>query len=79
MLVYPEIESWNKFYPSEIFIRMDEADTNEDMLPVLKIAKIGTTIYLGRSANETMVYKKIGDIEALPDTVSSLLVIGRVS
>ena len=77
MLVYPEIESWNEFYPSEIFMLMGENETSEAAFPVFKIAKIGTTIYLGRSANETMVYKKIGDIEALPDIDSSLIYIGH--
>ena len=78
MRVYPEIESWNEFYPSEIFVLMGETETNEDVFPVFKIANIGTTIYLGRSANETMVYKKIGDIEALPDMKSSLIFVGYV-
>lgn len=79
MVVYPEIESWNEFYPSEIFMRMGETETSEDVFPVFKIAKIGTTIYLGRSSNETTVYKKIGDIEALPDMDSSLISVGHIS
>ena len=78
MTIYPEIESWDEFYPSEIFMLMGETETSEDALPVFKIANIGTTIYLGRSANETMVYKKIGDIEALPDMESSLIYVGHV-
>lgn len=79
MVVYPEIESWNEFYPSEIFIRMGENETSEDVFPVFKIAKIGTTINLGRSSNDTMVYKKIGDIEGLPDMDSSLITVGHVN
>lgn len=79
MTVYPEIESWNEFYPGEIFMRMGETETIDDAFPVFKNAKIGTTIYLGMSPNETRVFKKIGDIEALPDMDSSLLILVNVS
>lgn len=41
MLVYPEIESWNKFYPSEIFIRRDSNDSNLILLRRVNIAKPG--------------------------------------
>lgn len=79
MVVYPEIESWNEFYPSEIFIRMAEADTNEDMVRVFKLAKIGTTIYLGKgSQNDTIIYKKIGDIEDELGLSSNTIFIGHV-
>ena len=79
MRVYPEIESWNEFYPNEIFIRMGETETAMDAFPVYKIANIGTTIYLGLSTTETMVYKKIGKIEATSDIASGMILIGDVT
>lgn len=79
MVVYPDIESWNKFYPSEIFILLGDNETTEDALPALKIANIGTTIYLGVSATETYISKKIKDIEDLLDINSSMINIGHVN
>ena len=76
MLVYPEIESWNEFYPSEIFIRNEPT---EDIFSVIKRANIGTTIYGGDSTTATRIYKKIGKIEAAPDMESSLVLIGYVT
>ena len=76
MLVYPEIESWDEFYPSEIFIRHE---LTEDIFSVVKMANIGATIYSGNSLNATQIYKKIGKIEAMPDLDSSLILIGYVT
>ena len=75
MLVYPEIESWNEFYPSEIFIRNEPT---EDIFNVIKMANIGTTIYAGGSITATQIYKKIGKIEAISDMDSNLILIGHV-
>ena len=75
MLVYPEVESWNEFYPSEIFIRNEPT---EDVFSVIKMANIGTTIYSGNSSTATQIYKKIGKIEAISDMDSSLILIGYV-
>ena len=76
MLVYPEIESWDEFYPSEIFIRHEPS---EDAFSVIKMANIGATIYAGNSSASTQIYKKIGKIEAVPDMDSSLILIGYVT
>lgn len=76
MVVYPEIESWNEYYPREIFIRLGGGEVLEDALSALKIANIGTTIYLGISSNETRIFKKIGVVEAVPDMSSSLILVG---
>lgn len=38
MPVYPEVESWNEFYPSEIFIR------NEPMEDVFSVIKMANTV-----------------------------------
>ena len=76
MLVYPEIESWDEFYPSEIFIRNEPT---EDVFSVIKRANIGTTIYSGTSSTATQIYKKIGKIEATSDMDSSLILIRHVT
>lgn len=76
MVVYPEIESWNEFYPSEIFIRNEPT---EDIFSVVKKVNIGATIYSGNSLTATQIYKKIGKIEASPDMESNLILIGYVT
>lgn len=78
MLVYPEMESWNEFYPSEIFILLADNENVSDAFAVLKKANIGTTIYLGQTAAETTIAKKIRDIEVLDDINSSLLLLWHV-
>ena len=79
MRVYPEIESWDEFYPSEIFIRTESGDSNEDLVSVLNKANIGATIYSGNSMTATQIYKKIGKIEAILDMESNLVLIGYVT
>lgn len=76
MIVYPEIESWNEFYPSEIFIRHEP---NDDMFSVIKMANIGTTIYSGTSTTATQIYKKIGNIVSLDDMDSNLILLRYIS
>ena len=79
MLVYPEIESWDEFYPSEIFILMGETDTNEDLLRVIKMTNIGTTINLSKSPTITTAYKKIGVVETINDFQKSLILLANIS
>ena len=79
MLVYPEIESWDEFYPSEIFILMGETDTNEDLLRVIKMTNIGTTINLSKSPTITTTYKKIGVVETINDFQKSLILLANIS
>ena len=76
---YPELESWNEFYPNEIFIAITNSDTEGAYLPVLKKAKIGTTIVLGENCSITTTYKKVGDIEDGADINSSLIILGEVA
>ena len=77
MRVYPEIESWNDFYPSEIFIMVDENESIGDAFLPLKMANIGTTINLHSPANGTNVYKKIGDIVSVDDLDLELFPLSR--
>lgn len=82
MVVYPEMESWNEFYPSEIFMLLSATD---DHFPVFKKAKIGTTIYLADMedgafvSSVTTVIKKIGVIEDPTDISSSMILVGYIS
>ena len=77
MQVYPEIESWNEFYPNEIFIMMGENEAVGDAFLPLKMANIGTIINLHSPANGTNVYKKIGDIVSEEDLNLELFPLSR--
>lgn len=79
MRVYPEVESWNKFYPSEIFIRMESNDSNEHLISVLNKANIGATINVALTDGKTETYKKIGDIVSLEDMDLNLILLRRIS
>ena len=79
MCVYPEVESWNEFYPSEVFIRLGDNETLNDAFPVLKMANIGTTVYIGSSASQTDIFKKIGKIEVFSDVSLSTILVGQVN
>lgn len=77
MKVYPEIESWNEFYPSEIFIMMEQNELiGEAFLPI-KMVNIGATINLHRPDGATVVYKKIGDIVSVDDLDLELFPLSR--
>lgn len=79
MVVYPEIESWNEFYPSEIFIRLGENESTLDALPAIKIAHIGTTIYFSSKPNNTTTYKKIGVIETVDDLNKNAILLANIN
>ena len=77
MLVYPEIESWNEFYPNEIFIMLGENETMTETFLPLKMANIGTTINLHSPNSGTSAYKKIGDIVSVEDINLELFPLSR--
>ena len=77
MQVYPEIESWNEFYPNEIFIMMGENEAIGDAFLPIKMANIGTTINLHSPASGTSAYKKIGDIVSVGDLDLELFPLSR--
>lgn len=72
MKVYPEIESWNEYYPNEIFIMLGENELMTEAFLPLKMANIGTTINLYAPNRGTSVYKKIGDIASVGDVDAEL-------
>ena len=75
--VYPEIESWNEFYPNEIFIRIGENETIGDAFLPLKMANVGATINIHNPNNGTVAYKKIGDIVSVNDLDLELFPLSR--
>ena len=77
MQVYPEIESWNEFYPNEIFIMMGENEAIGDAFLPIKMANIGTTINIHSPASGTNVFKKIGDIVSVSDLDLELFPLSR--
>ena len=76
MTVYPEIESWDEFYPSEIFFQAgnDESGAHE----ILKKCPIGAKIYMGMGVDATSVYKKIGEYKVVDDMNTSLVLVGSI-
>ena len=63
MLVYPEIESWGEFYPSEIFVSYDETDNTDE---IFEMAPVGSTIYMGintTTTSTTTIYKKVAEVK----------------
>ena len=79
MLAYPEIESWNEFYPSEIFLRMTIADDDNAVVETFKKANVGAKIYLALTEAETLIYKKVGEFENQNDMYSNLILLGHVT
>ena len=77
MRVYPEIESWNEFYPNEIFIMLAENESIGDVLLPIKMANIGAIINLHKPDSGTSVYKKIGDIVSVDDLDLELFPLSR--
>ena len=79
MVVYPNQDSWNEFYPNEIFVQMGENTTTEDFFSLCKKAKVGSTIYVGNvegAVHSTSVFKKVGDFEAVFDGPLNMVLVG---
>lgn len=74
MQVYPNPDSWDEFYPSEIFIALAN-ESEEGWFPILEKAKIGATITMGYSSTKSYTYKKVGDITALADLPTSIVLL----
>lgn len=79
MIVYPNPDSWDEFYPSEIFIAMANGDSQSDLVPVIAKAQIGASIVVGSAASSSITYKKVGEIAALADISTSLIFLGQVA
>ena len=77
MNVYPSADSWDEFYPSEIFIALAEGETGANYLSLLTKANIGATIVIGNETGASTTYKKVGDVEALADVNTALVTLAR--
>lgn len=76
MVVYPNPDSWDEFYPSEIFMIVTGDDSDEAILNIIKKANIGATIVLGERA-QTTTYKKVAALASMADVDTSLIVLSK--
>lgn len=76
MIVYPNPDSWDEFYPSEIFIAPSEGEDISAAINEFVKANIGATILIGNNATKSQTYKKVGEIESLADMVSNVVLLG---
>lgn len=77
MIVYPNPDSWNKFYPGEIFVALEGGETQGSAISVFVKAKIGTTIVVGTAATSSTTYKKVREIAGMDDVETGLVVLSR--
>lgn len=77
MIVYPNPDSWNEFYPSEIFVALEEGETQSSAVSVFVKAKIGATIVVSTAATSSTTYKKVREIADLNDIETGLVVLSR--
>ena len=75
MYIYPEMESWDEFYPSEIFISYTET---EDITIPLKRANIGAKMYLGVGVEQTAVLKKVAEVDDAGNPFAGFIALGYV-
>lgn len=78
MRTYPEIESWDEFYPSEVYLIQEITDEDADMLETIKKVNIGATIHIALSEDETLIYKKVGATKDLDTMYENLVLLGHV-
>lgn len=77
MHVYPNPDSWDEFYPSEIFIALAKGESQSDLVSMLAKAQIGANIVVGTGASSSITYKKVGEIAVLADVGTSLIFLGQ--
>ena len=75
MYIYPEMESWDEFYPSEIFISYKETD---DITIPLKRANIGAKLYLGVGMQQTDILKKVAEVNDEGDPFAGFISLGTI-
>ncbi len=75
MVVYPNPDSWDEFYPSEIFIALGEGEDISAAINEFVKANIGATILIGNNATKSQTYKKVGEIESLAGIVSNVVLL----
>ena len=75
MVVYPNPDSWDEFYPSEIFIAMGKGEEVDAAINEFIKANIGATILIGNNATKSQTYKKVGEIKSLADMLSNVVLL----
>lgn len=75
MIVYPNPDSWDELYPSEIFIAMGAGEDISAALYEFAKANIGANILIGENATKSKTYKKVGEIESVADMPSNLVLL----
>ena len=76
MRIYPEIESWNEFCPSEIFVSYTASDNTDE---IFKNAPVGSTIYMGENADSTVILKKVAKAKGAEDLTNSFVLLEVIS
>lgn len=79
LIVYPNPDSWDEFYPSDIFIALGAGEDISAAINALVNANIGANILIGENAFKSRTYKKVGEIETVADINTSLVLLGRVT
>ena len=75
MTVYPNPDSWDEFYPSDIFIAMVEGEDISTAINEIVKANIGANILLCENATKSQTYKKVGEIESVVDIPLNLVLL----
>lgn len=75
LVIYPNPDSWDDFYPSNIFIALGAGEKIEDAINVFVKANIGATILIGTNATQSQTYKKVGEIKSLVELISNVVLL----
>lgn len=76
MIVYPNPDSWDEFYQSDIFIALGTGEDISTAINEFVKANIGANILIGENATKSQTYKKVGEIESVADMLSNLVLLG---
>lgn len=79
MHVYPNPDSWDEFYPNDIFIALGVGEAINTVIGALVKANIGATIVISKEATQSQAYKKVGEIESLADISKSLVLLSTAT
>lgn len=75
MIVYPNPDSWDEFYPSDIFIALGAGEDISAAINAIVNANIGANILIGENATKSQTYKKVGEIVSIADMSSNLVLL----
>lgn len=75
MIVYPNPDSWDEFYPTDIFIALGAGEDISAAINAIVNANIGANILIGENATKSQTYKKVGEIVSIADMSSNLVLL----